>query len=84
MLLNVKVNVMIWDKVIISLANNLDILLVVAIRSFVIIIKGHIIFECPTYPPQPTQCSMQAFHATTNYAVGLSNSGTSNNGTMIQ
>ncbi|XP_050890277.1 zinc finger protein GIS2-like [Lathyrus oleraceus] len=41
--------------------------------------QGHIISECPTRPPRPTQCSVQAFHATTNYAVGPSNGSASNN-----
>jgi hypothetical protein len=40
---------------------------------------GHIISECPTRPPRPTQRSIQAFHATTNHAVGPSTNGASNN-----
>jgi hypothetical protein len=82
MLLRAEERVVICDKSNVFLANNLDIWLVAAVRSFVIITKGHIISECPTCPPQPTQCSVQAFHATTNYAVGPSNGGTSNGGAI--
>lgn len=41
--------------------------------------QGHIISECPTCPPQPTQCLVQAFHATTNSAVGPSINAAPNN-----
>lgn len=34
--------------------------------------QGHIISKCPTRPPRPTQRSVQAFHTTTNSAVGPS------------
>lgn len=44
--------------------------------------KGHTISKCLTRPQRPMQCSVQAFHATINYAIGPSINMAPNNGAI--